>query len=312
MRPPGHHSGPEGVVAASHQKNDEGSHGFCLINNVALAASYALNIHREKVIIEEKKGETQNLPQCCANLGLSRVVDVSYIYIYKNVRVSFRLESRLQRLPYWTLMYIMATEHRHVSLPRFRGSECHLLPLVVANLVSKFRFGSHGMISKIGPTCFLRRFKAMAAGLLVTMRASFILEQVKRRPSHTHTLLILTPTTHCDEKRGDDCLPVSGAGSSQDSYLNSDVAKFAVDTREHRASKEGPRVINVGIPGPGRQRKLWRRAWRDVIFPELHRFEPDLIIISAGFDAHARDEVCFKNYWLLPSRIISVHGADTF
>jgi acetoin utilization deacetylase AcuC-like enzyme len=33
----------------------------------------------------------------------------------------------------------------------------------------------------------------------------------------------------------------------------------------------------------------FRAAWGDVIIPEVGRFRPDLLIVSAGFDAHARD-----------------------
>jgi hypothetical protein len=44
VRPPGHHAGPRGVV--SSKKDRTGSHGFCLLNNVAIAAAYAMNVHR--------------------------------------------------------------------------------------------------------------------------------------------------------------------------------------------------------------------------------------------------------------------------
>lgn len=39
VRPPGHHAGPRGVVTCENDK--DGSHGFCLLNNVALGAAYA-------------------------------------------------------------------------------------------------------------------------------------------------------------------------------------------------------------------------------------------------------------------------------
>ncbi|GFH22218.1 ANK_REP_REGION domain-containing protein [Haematococcus lacustris] len=50
----------------------------------------------------------------------------------------------------------------------------------------------------------------------------------------------------------------------------------------------GPRIINVGVPGPGARRQLWRRAWRDKILPALVNFKPDMIFVSAGFDAHKK------------------------
>jgi len=50
----------------------------------------------------------------------------------------------------------------------------------------------------------------------------------------------------------------------------------------------------VGIPGPGAHPLLWRRAWRDKVLPALVNFKPDLILVSAGFDAHIKDEINFR------------------
>lgn len=47
VRPPGHHAGPTGVVK-SGKDNSEGSHGFCIFNNVAIGASYAMNVYRHR------------------------------------------------------------------------------------------------------------------------------------------------------------------------------------------------------------------------------------------------------------------------
>jgi len=44
VRPPGHHAGPAGVVACAN--DPAGSHGFCLLNNVAIGAAYALAQYR--------------------------------------------------------------------------------------------------------------------------------------------------------------------------------------------------------------------------------------------------------------------------
>jgi acetoin utilization deacetylase AcuC-like enzyme/ankyrin repeat protein len=41
VRPPGHHAGPRGIVTC--ERDPEGSHGFCLLNNVAVGAAYALH-----------------------------------------------------------------------------------------------------------------------------------------------------------------------------------------------------------------------------------------------------------------------------
>lgn len=47
VRPPGHHAGPKGVVKGKDGGPD--SHGFCILNNVSIGASYAMNMHRDTV-----------------------------------------------------------------------------------------------------------------------------------------------------------------------------------------------------------------------------------------------------------------------
>jgi acetoin utilization deacetylase AcuC-like enzyme len=36
---------------------------------------------------------------------------------------------------------------------------------------------------------------------------------------------------------------------------------------------------------------LWRRAWRDKVLPAVAAHKPDLILVSAGFDAHRKDGI---------------------
>ena len=47
-------------------------------------------------------------------------------------------------------------------------------------------------------------------------------------------------------------------------------------------------IFNATLP-PGADSAAFRSAWADLLLPELDRFAPELIVISAGFDAHARD-----------------------
>lgn len=47
-------------------------------------------------------------------------------------------------------------------------------------------------------------------------------------------------------------------------------------------------VFNATLP-PGADGTAFRAVWRDVLLPALEAFGPELIVISAGFDAHARD-----------------------
>src|SRR4051812_12894880 len=46
-------------------------------------------------------------------------------------------------------------------------------------------------------------------------------------------------------------------------------------------------VVNATAP-PGASAQAWRAAFQTLMTP-LDAFKPDLVLISAGFDAHARD-----------------------
>ncbi|KAK3268687.1 hypothetical protein CYMTET_22822, partial [Cymbomonas tetramitiformis] len=81
----------------------------------------------------------------------------------------------------------------------------------------------------------------------------------------------------------------AGAPGVPGSGATMEGGEYAPANVDDRAPGAGPRVINVGIGG-GR-RVAFRRAWREHILPSLERFNPDLILISSGFDAHHKDVV---------------------
>ncbi len=47
-------------------------------------------------------------------------------------------------------------------------------------------------------------------------------------------------------------------------------------------------VVNLPLP-PGSGSAAFRHGWRETILPALDRFAPELLIVSAGFDAHRAD-----------------------
>ena len=49
VRPPGHHVSSRGAVDPNLEDDDTGSNGFCLLNNVAIGAAYALCVHRHAI-----------------------------------------------------------------------------------------------------------------------------------------------------------------------------------------------------------------------------------------------------------------------
>ena len=65
-----------------------------------------------------------------------------------------------------------------------------------------------------------------------------------------------------------------------------------------------PLILDIGVPLPGVEgalgpqptaavsgeyRHQWRNYFREEIFPRIMTFQPDMIFISAGFDAHKKD-----------------------
>jgi len=57
----------------------------------------------------------------------------------------------------------------------------------------------------------------------------------------------------------------------------------------HPSEPTGQNIFNAVVP-PGAPREAWRRAFESLM-PHVDAFAPDLILISAGFDAHRRDPI---------------------
>ena len=54
-------------------------------------------------------------------------------------------------------------------------------------------------------------------------------------------------------------------------------------------------IVNIPLP-PGSTGELMRQKYEALVFPVLQKFEPDLILISAGFDAHEADPLAELNW----------------
>ena len=57
----------------------------------------------------------------------------------------------------------------------------------------------------------------------------------------------------------------------------------------HPEDPAAPNIANAVVP-PGAPREAWRKAFESLM-PRLDAFQPDLILVSAGFDAHVRDPI---------------------
>ena len=54
-------------------------------------------------------------------------------------------------------------------------------------------------------------------------------------------------------------------------------------------------IVNIPLP-PGCTGELMRQKYEALVFPVLRKFKPDLILISAGFDAHKADPLAELNW----------------
>ncbi|MCB1387950.1 MAG: histone deacetylase family protein [Rhodobacteraceae bacterium] len=63
-----------------------------------------------------------------------------------------------------------------------------------------------------------------------------------------------------------------------------------------RADETGPHgtILNLPIP-PGTAGPAFLQAWEDTVFPRVAAFRPELILVSAGFDAHRDDPLAELN-----------------
>ena len=57
----------------------------------------------------------------------------------------------------------------------------------------------------------------------------------------------------------------------------------------HPSETTADNVVNAVSP-VGAPREVWRKAFESLM-PKVDAFAPDLIIVSAGFDAHVRDPI---------------------
>jgi acetoin utilization deacetylase AcuC-like enzyme len=73
-------------------------------------------------------------------------------------------------------------------------------------------------------------------------------------------------------------------------------------------------ICNAPLP-PGAGSAEFREAMDQIVIPALERFRPELVMISAGFDAHRRDPLAAlefetEDYAWATARLCAVAGAQ--
>jgi acetoin utilization deacetylase AcuC-like enzyme len=72
-------------------------------------------------------------------------------------------------------------------------------------------------------------------------------------------------------------------------------------------------IVNAPL-SPGEGSYEFRTLWNDVLLPRLHAFKPQLVLVSAGFDAHLRDplanlELQAEDYAWITERLVDLAHA---
>jgi len=234
VRPPGHHAGPRGIVKC--EKDPEGSHGFCLLNNVAIGAAYARSMYR--------------------NDGIKKIAIIDFDVHHGNGTEAIirNLVPSMDKAPI-KLPFAVGT----METPRYRP---WLDETDVDNVffASAHGYGPRQLVHQMGPH----------PGYFYPASGSSYVSQNVRSPNSVE------------------------APAVEDFIFTQTWARMGEEARMNCC-----KIINVGlnlpVPGetPGMQRVETRDAYRKNILPHLLEFNPDIIFISAGFDAHKRDEMNF-------------------
>eukprot|EP00803_Ostreobium_quekettii_P003057 evm.model.scf_177.4 EVM.evm.TU.scf_177.4 scf_177:18001-33099(-) len=277
VRPPGHHAGPLGKVTC---KNDPtGSSGFCLLNTIAIAAAYALNIHRHNGI---KKVAILDFDVHHGN-GTEALIEATVPHQLK-VPLKTPFSEGIQLFPQWRpwlgeadseSIFFASTQAYGSRIPGIEGAWFYPGSGATCD-TQQLRNGQ-------GPTDQPQANSTPAQG--VDGKA---MDEAKTGAAQQPGSVGNNADDHMGHPggvaNGDEEGPFS-CGVEEDpdgefSYCGGEVPRLG-----------GPRIVNVGIPGPGVQAMLWKRAWRDKILPAVVNFDPDLIFVSAGFDAHRKDDI---------------------
>lgn len=234
VRPPGHHAGPRGIV---HCPNDPegGSHGFCLLNNVAIGAAYARSMYR--------------------NDGIQKVAIIDFDVHHGN-----GTEEIIKQL-------VPMTEKAAIRSPFVFGelSMKSYSPWLDETDVDNVFFAStHGYGNRgySQPGWFYP-----ASGKTQTSE-SISHPSMVEQPSLAEFLSSQTWARMGDESKFNCCK----------------IIDIGLDLPDQGSD---PQTRNI------KQRLELRDTYRQQVLPQLREFDPDLIFISAGFDAHRRDTMNF-------------------
>ena len=254
VRPPGHHAGPLGPVGLPGDPIGQGSHGFCLINNVAVAAAYARCVHRHK--------------------GIKKVAIIDFDVHHGNgtealVANTAPSAPKVKISTPWSSGEITTNTCKPWMDPDTDKDEIFFASVHGYGRMSNFYPGT-------GPTKDTKQ----------RQEQNDINFENEDNNNNTSTENDNTDTGYVSG--------YSSAGVAAAGGVVKDDQKVLAEMETATFEKPPPRIVDVGMIGEGKRAERgssWRRVWRAKVLPALDEFKPDLVFISAGFDAHSKDAI---------------------
>lgn len=309
VRPPGHHAGPQGLVKGEPGGPD--SHGFCLLNNISIGAAYAMTVHRDivkKVAIvdfdvhhgngtEETirwlKPTVKRVNQDLGGYGFGEMCIPHYKPWFGDRDTE-------------NVMFVSV----HGYGPQERGLE-YMFPQ------GAFYPGSGRTVT---PAEVLPKDKTTASksfdegeheeqagevdGAVAMGGQSINDEDDDDENDEDYAAKSSDDEDDNDEHDDTPSIPDDIASASSNPRINKMMRVYepsldtsSTESKETWLSSMPPMILDVGVNLPeqefvnGEYRHKWRNYFREEIFPRLLEFRPDCIFLSAGFDAHRKDEI---------------------
>ena len=293
VRPPGHHAGPRGLVKGKDGGPD--SHGFCFLNNISIGAAYALNVHREHVKrvaivdfdVHHGNGTEETVrwlkpgvfemdllnPTCFGSLNIPQYKPWFDKNDANNVLfVSVHGYGPRER----GLEYLMP------QAAFYPGSGKTVLPQVATRRNSITDLNKHN--------------QNVPGEKVVAKQVADDNEEQDDEDDHDDDDDDDDDDEDDDYVMDDDDAPARGTGVSANDRVAELKAMYS--SLDNNSSEESmpPLILDIGVNLPMSDdamlyRHQWKNYFRAEIFTRLMKFKPDMIFISAGFDAHKKDTI---------------------
>ena len=325
VRPPGHHAGPRGLT-----KGEEGgpdSHGFCFLNNISIGAAYAMNKYRETVKrvaivdfdVHHGNGTEETVRWLTPGLDQEEFFGGS---TFGSINVP-RYKPWYGEDDAQNVMFVSI----HGYGPRERGLESMFPQGAFYPGSGKTKIPA---VDRLRPKTTRSSSAASVWDSVGKREASAVetvsLSSLKQEATETEGDEMQGGSDSDNEDGDDDDKDgdyeegemdmqggedEDGSGSDSDATQPNPEHKFtshklrsmrklytSMDAYSATKKDREALVLDVGVNLPAsaevtssEYRHMWRNYFRQEIFPSLMEFKPDMVFISAGFDAHKKDTI---------------------